>query len=152
VSGPYLRIITNSLAYLRRERGLAIHAYVIMPTHFHAIVTAVKDDLSAIMRDFKRFTGRAIYTQAEEDGNQLLAWLLRKAAEKEPRNSIKVWQDEFHPEVVYTGDFFRQKADYIHANPIRKGLAANPQEWHYSSAKQYLGEEGGPLEVDWLEW
>lgn len=60
-SGPYFGIITDSLKHLRDNRGLLIHTYVIMPTHLHLIVTAANDDLSAIIRDFKRFTARAIH-------------------------------------------------------------------------------------------
>jgi putative transposase len=151
VSGPYLKIIADSLDHLRKNRGLLLHAYVVMPTHVHAIVTAMGDDLSAIVRDFKRFTARMIERQSAEDGNKLLSWLFVNSA-KDSRAQSKVWQDEFHPEAVYSKEFFLQKADYIHGNPVRKGLVRDPGQYYYSSFGAFDGGEMDPLEIDWVEW
>ena len=151
VSGPYFKIVLDSLNYLRGNRGVLLHAYVIMPTHLHAIVTATSDDLSEVIRDFKRFTARSIEKQAEEDGNRLLTWLFKNSC-RDARAKSKVWQDEFHPEVVHTRDFFMQKADYIHANPVRKGLGYDPSHYYYSSATAFDRAEMEPLEIDWVDW
>ncbi len=151
VSGPYFKIVLDSLNYLRGNRSLLVHAYVIMPTHLHAIVTATNDDLSEVMRDFKRFTARSIEKQAEEDGTRLLTWLFKNSG-RDARAKSKVWQDEFHPEVVYTRDFFAQKADYMHANPVRKGLGRDPGHYYYSSAVAFERAEMEPLEIDWVDW
>jgi REP element-mobilizing transposase RayT len=75
VEGRYIEIVLSSLEHVRSERGLAIHAYVIMPTHLHLIVTALRDDLPAVIRDFKKFTARRLYEQMEEDGWKLHTWM-----------------------------------------------------------------------------
>ncbi|MCE5324226.1 transposase [bacterium] len=151
ISGSYFRIILDSIKHLRESRGLLIHAYVIMPTHVHAIITATNDDLSAIVRDFKRFTARSIENQADGDGNRLLCWIFRNS-NKDERAQSKVWQDEFHPEVIYTRDRFMQKANYIHDNPIRKGLAKMADHYYYSSFMAFDRAEMDPIDIDWLEW
>ena len=151
ISGPYFKIMRDSLNYLRENRDVLVHAYVIMPTHIHVILTAMKDDLSAVIRDFKRFTARSIEKQAEEDGNKLLTWLFHNCG-RDARAQSKVWQDEFHPEVVYTRDFFIQKADYIHANPVRKGLGFDPTHYYHSSAAAFERAEMEPLVIDWVDW
>ena len=46
-------------------------------------------------------------------------------------------------------EMFRQKAEYIHNNPVRKGLAGKVEEWEYSSARNYLLGEG-VIEIDEL--
>ncbi len=152
VSEPYFSIVVGSLQHLRENRGLSIHAYVVMPTHLHAIVTALRDDLSAIIRDFKKFTARAIYETAEDEGNGLLTWLFRKAAEGERSSRFRVWQDEFHPQMIGFAEMFTQKADYIHQNPVRKGLVADAEKYYYSSASAYADAGNGPLEVDMPDW
>jgi len=152
VAGPYFKIVLRSLDHLRAERGLLVHAYVIMPTHLHAILTASKDDLSAVVRDFKRFTAGAIYGEAKAEGNRVLVRTFERAAEGIVGSKTHVWQHEFHPEAVYSREFFAQKADYLHANPVRKGLVADAVKWYYSSAAAFAGQEAGPIEVDWLEW
>ncbi|OFX16948.1 MAG: hypothetical protein A2Z18_10830 [Armatimonadetes bacterium RBG_16_58_9] len=152
ISGPYFTTVIDSLEHARQNRGLLVHAYVIMPTHIHAIVTAIGDDLSAIVRDFKKFTSRAIYNTSEAEGNQLLTWLFRKAAEGQSRSQFKVWQDEFHPKVIGFAEMFQQKAEYIHLNPVRKGLVAEAEKYYYSSASAYAGAQPGPLTIDFPDW
>jgi len=45
-------------------------------------------------------------------------------------------------------DMLRQKTEYIHFNPVRRGYVSNPQHWRYSSAQYYSGETGLiPVEV-----
>jgi hypothetical protein len=44
----------------------------------------------------------------------------------------------------------RQKLDYIHYNPVRAGLVDHPEDWRYSSARNYLGLNG-VLEIDLIE-
>ncbi len=152
ISGPYFRVLTDSLRHLRENRGLMIHAYVIMPTHLHAIVTATEDDLSDIVRDFKKFTSRAIYELAEQSGNVLLTWMFEQAAKKQPHSRFKVWQDEFHPKALSGEEMMRQKAEYVHANPVRKELVMEPEKWYYSSASFYAGKATGPVPIDVPEW
>jgi len=47
-------IIVDSLKYCNKNKGLSIHAYVIMSNHIHLIVSAREDSggLSGIIRDF----------------------------------------------------------------------------------------------------
>ena len=45
------------------------------------------------------------------------------------------------------GKFLWDKINYIHNNPVASGLVKNPQDWIYSSAANYYGEEG-ILEVE----
>ena len=35
-----------------------------------------------------------------------------------------------------------QRIEYIHQNPVRTGWVDNPEDWVYSSARNYLGDEG----------
>ena len=151
-AGPYFDIVLDSLRHLRDSRGLAVHAYVIMPTHMHAILSAGQDDLSDVIRDFKRFTSREMLEQSDRDGNRLQSWVFRNPSIKDSRAKSKVWQDEFHPEVVFSQDFFLEKAGYLHTNPVRKGLVADAVSYYYSSALAFETGRMEPLEIDWLEW
>src|SRR4030066_113510 len=48
----YLDVITASLSFCRQQKGLCLHAYVILDNHLHLMVSA--DNLSQVIRDFKR--------------------------------------------------------------------------------------------------
>ena len=65
------------------------------------------------------------------------------AAAKHKRNSeYQFWTHENHSELIYSNKFIEQKLDYIHNNPVRAGIVSQPEEYIYSSAKNYAGEAG----------
>jgi REP element-mobilizing transposase RayT len=143
-------VLIESFAYCRREKGLQVFAYVIMPTHFHAIVgTRESVALTHVMRDLKRHTARKLDAVLEDLSWELPLRVFRKAASLEERgNQYKVWQDEFHPIALETEEVFLQKLEYLHANPVRKGLVKKPEDWWYSSCRTWLDGTPGPLELD----
>ncbi|MCE5198804.1 MAG: transposase [Armatimonadota bacterium] len=155
VSSKYCDMIVQSLAYCRAKRELLVHGYVIMPTHVHAIVSANDSaDLSSILRDSRKYTAREIVNQLKEDGNVLYDWVFRDAARKDgrPEGSYRVWQAGFHPETLESEKFVLQKLEYMHNNPLRKGLIEKQEHWRYSSAGLYLNGSGGLLELDAFEF
>ncbi|MEO8146564.1 MAG: hypothetical protein ABI723_02950 [Bacteroidia bacterium] len=58
----YKEIFTESLIHCIQHKGLVVHAWVLMPSHFHLIISRNGEDkLEAIMRDFKKFTSPDSY-------------------------------------------------------------------------------------------
>ncbi len=147
----YFRVLTDSMIHCIRHRGLRVHAFVIMPDHFHMIRSQVAGDLSGVIRDLKRFTSKELYAQLVRD-HAYGPWLaaMRNAARGE--SEAKLWDDEFHPEQIYTQPFFQQKCDYIHANPVRAGYVDDPSAWKYSSACLYYEGREAVIPIEPLEW
>ncbi len=145
----YLDIITASLAFCRQQKKLPLHAYVILDNHLHLVVSS--DNLSQVIRDFKRHTAKEILAVARQE-NKL--WLLKQfeffKSEHKGKSQHQVWQEGFHPQAITTEDMLRQKLDYIHYNPVKLGLVDRPEDWRYSSARNYLGQDG-LLEIDLIE-
>jgi hypothetical protein len=44
-----------------------------------------------------------------------------------------------HPQRIYDQEMLKQKLDYIHHNPVRRGYVDFPEQWRYSSARDYIG-------------
>ena len=64
----YKRIIIESLSYCQKEKGLIIYAWVLMSNHIHMIVGASGENpISSIIRDFKKFTSKAILKELQEN-------------------------------------------------------------------------------------
>ena len=103
----YFRIIIGSLKYCQSHKGLNLIAYVIMPEHIHLITSNLEEvSLSDIMRDLKRFTSKKISSQLKIDNkNSLLEIFERFASIGKGNTEYKVWQDDFHPEAVYSEKF-----------------------------------------------
>ena len=137
----YCQITLDSLAFLRSHKHTQLNAYVLMPTHLHAILWPEENvSLSDVLRDFKRFTSRAISTEAKRRGDAIFLNAF-ESARREGRaqevSQYQVWQEGSHPEAIFTDDFARQKMDYIHFNPVRAGLVSAVGDWTYSSARAY---------------
>lgn len=152
ISGRYCQIIIDALNYCRNTKGLRVHAYVIMPTHLHLILSAEPAlALPGIVRDLKRWTSRVMTQCLEEDHAQLPLRLLHSTASKAKGNSdYKVWQDGYHPVAITTQSFLMQKLNYLHQNPVRKGLVRRAEDWAYSSADDYISGRCGLMEIDRL--
>lgn len=144
----YKHIVVDSLQYCQQHKGLDIYAWVLMTNHLHMIVGLRGGCvLGDVMRDFKKFTSKGI-VKAIEDNEQesRREWLMdrcwfRGANDKKISN-FKFWQDGSYVEAVTSYEFYRQKLDYIHLNPVRQEIVKRPEEYLYSSACNYAGEKG----------
>lgn len=142
----YFMILIDALKFYQRNNGLLIHCYVIMNNHFHLIIS--HKDISKIMQSFKKYTATRIISELELDNNKLILSKLKdQKATHKITSKHQVWQEGFHPQEISTPEMLRQKMEYIHYNPVRKGLVSNPVEWKFSSAIDYLTEEKGLIEI-----
>ena len=72
----YRDIIIESFNYCRIHKGLKLHAYVIMSNHVHCILSTTEFNLSDIVRDFKKYTSKAILKSIEGPHESRRAWLM----------------------------------------------------------------------------
>ncbi len=77
--------------------------------------------------------------------------LFAKAGEANSRNKrYQFWRQDNHPKELITENFTRQKLDYIRHNPVEAGIVEKAEEYLYSSAKDYLTNRKGLLEIKFL--
>lgn len=142
----YKEIIIDSLKHCQKEKGLMVHAYVIMSNHWHAIVSSEEVPLENTIRDLKKFTSKQIVKTINQINESRRIWLLKKfqfAAHRIKRGTnYKVWKDGFHPVHLSSNEMIDQRLDYIHKNPVEEGIVYEPEEYVYSSAKDYAGLPG----------
>jgi putative transposase len=141
VSESACRIVTESLNFCHQHKGLRINAYVIMPTHIHGIFfheSFAADQLQSALVDFRKFTGRQLSDYCSMHAPPCFSEVLRKNAGDDRER--RFWQPTRHPELLDTERFWRQKLDYLHDNPCRKGLVARADYWRFSSVGFWLCE------------
>ena len=83
VSEAASQIVTNSLNFCHEKKGLRTNAFVIMPTHLHAILFHRDFDpaaLAKVLTDFRKFTGRQLSDYCAEHLPACFNEVLRKAA------------------------------------------------------------------------
>lgn len=145
----YRQIVLDALAYLRLHKRTKLNAFVVMPSHVHAIMWPDVDvNLSDILRDFKRFTSRSISkaaTRLKDEKRLAVFSAARSKGRAQNTSRYQVWQEGSHPEAIFSREFAQTKLNYIHRNPIDAGLVESIEDWPYSSARAYyLGEETHP--------
>jgi putative transposase len=148
----FFKIIIDSLRFCQMNKGLILHGYVIMPTHIH-MITSTKETVSLpeIMRDFKHFTSTNIVKILKEENQLPYLDLFKSIAEKRGlEQKYKVWNDEYHPIGIKSGKWFNQKLEYMHYNPVRKGFVDRPENWKYSSARNWLLDDNSIIEIQKL--
>ncbi|WP_116790342.1 REP-associated tyrosine transposase [Flavobacterium psychrotrophum] len=147
--------IIDSLQYCQKHKGLEIYAYCLMPSHLHMVCKATDGVIVAdIMRYLKKFTAKKIVASVIDEPESRKEWLLKffhDACEhlKRPQQ-FKVWQDGYHAEIVQSNWFLKQKIHYIHNNPVVEKIVANPEDYYFSSARNYA-ELDNDLEVILLD-
>ena len=146
-NSKYCNILINALRFYQKNKNLKIFSFVIMDNHFHLI--AMNENLSRIISDFKKFTAKEILENLKKDNKE---WILHQFEFYKKKHKIEsnfqVWQEGFHPIQISSQEIFNQKVEYIHHNPVRRGLIENPEDWKYSSAGYYLKNKEGVIDID----
>ena len=145
----YKHIIVESLKYCQTQKGLEIYAWVLMTNHLHMIVSTSQDDIhiSNVLRDFKKFTSKAIVKAIQDNQTESRKeWLLDRCwfrgANDTKIRKHKFWQDGSYLETIYSYDFYKEKLNYIHMNPVKQEIVEKPEDFIYSSARNYNGSKG----------
>jgi putative transposase len=142
------QIIIDSLKFCIENKGLILYAYVIMSNHIHIIARAdeATSGLSDIVRDFKKFTACKIIdwvnNSGKESRKEWMPLVFKYHAKYNKNNSLhQVWQQESRPKEIVLSKFACQKLNYIHYNAVKAGYVDAPEEYPYSSYRNYYTEE-----------
>lgn len=144
--------LIKNLQFCRKQRGLRLYAYVVMPDHLHLIAGA-EEGLHPIIRDFKRFSSRTIHELLTANSRSTtLSWFQHSVeSARSVRGEFSMWVHDFQPKAIYSQDDFQERIEHLHQNPVRKGLVTHPGDWRFSSAGYYLGDRKTGEEIDSLE-
>lgn len=129
----FLKILEEA----RCKYRFAVHGYVVMPEHFHLLITEPEiGDPSVVMKVVKERFSRQLHSQnAFRDAPPML-----------------VWQKRFYDFNVWSERKRTEKVNYIHNNPVERGLVESPEDWKWSSFRAYRYGEVGPVRVKFQEW
>ncbi len=130
---PFLRspggraLFERSLETMRLRYDFVVAGYVVMPEHVHMLVSEPK---------------RAVLSKAV----QALKLSVSVQSKQRP-----FWQIRYYDFNVYTPDKHSEKIDYMHRNPVKRGLVKDASEWQWSSYPHYATGEVGTVEIE-SEW
>jgi len=151
----YRDIVIENLKYCQKNKGLYLYAFVIMSNHIHMLAQNVNGDMSGFIRDFKSYTVKQFIDFIENGNESRKDWLKVVFAyhgKLKSKQEYQIWTHENHAELIYSQHFIEQKVNYIHNNPVKNGLVEKPEDYLYSSARNYAGLESliDVIKVDFL--
>ena len=99
--------------------------------------------LSDILRDFKTFTSKSLVNQVYDEAESRREWLLgrfvKACSHLKGNRNYKVWQDGNEAKEIYSTAFMYEKLEYIHNNPVKDLIVEKPEDYLFSSARNYAG-------------
>jgi REP element-mobilizing transposase RayT len=147
IRNEYKQVLLESWKHCRKHKGLEIYGWCIMTSHVHMIIGSNGNKLEDILRDMKRHTSTvlrdAIQNNIVESRKGWILWMMRRAGSKNSNNEkFQLWQQDNHPIELFNHKVLHQKLDYIHNNPVEAGFVEKPEDYLYSSARDYHGLPG----------
>jgi putative transposase len=147
VREEYMKIVIDSWRFCQEKKGLEIYGWCIMPSHVHMIIGSSKNKLEDIVRDMKKHTSlelkAAIKNNVSESRKEWIIWMMERAGKKNGNNSDwQFWQQHNKPLEIKDQEMFDKMLEYIHLNPVMAGFVIKPEDWKYSSARDFSGMQG----------
>jgi putative transposase len=135
-------LFTDAIRYTAKRMPFTIVAYVILPDHMHFIWTMPEDscDYSTRWRLIKSHFTRAWC----QDGS------VSKSASRQKKGEQDVWQRRFWEHMIRDENDLSRHVEYIHYNPVKHALVNSPDEWSYSSFKDYVKD--GLYPTNWCDF
>jgi putative transposase len=130
---PYLlqpsarTIFVQILTEIRSRHGFHLFGYVVMPEHVHLLL----DEAGGL------------------NPSKVVQVVKQKVSSRLGHGSgIPFWQRRFYDFNTWSSGKIAEKLNYMHENPLRRGLVAHPREWPWSSWSHYAMREGGLISID----
>jgi putative transposase len=138
-------VFVCALGEMRKRYGFRLVGYVVMPDHVHLLISeAPKGMPSDVLKVLKQRVSRDLRRKKRGAPAGQLSLAFAKRGEE----LAHFWQPRFYDFNVYSAMKQREKLEYMHANPVKRGLVKNPRAWIWSSYLFYEKGEKGLVEID----
>ena len=138
-------LFVRELARVRAEYGFLLVGYVVMPEHVHLLISEPgKGTPSTVLQMLKQRVSKKL----RKGNRKSSVGQLRLAFPEPVENARAFWQARFYDFNVYTNRKKREKLDYMHRNPLTRGLVKHPKDWPWSSWSFYGMGVPGLVRID----
>ena len=131
----YCQFFVKALDAARSRHGFLVWAYVVMPEHVHLLICPGDGEarIATILQSVKQ---------------PVAARVKKEVPPNLPGNRFRLWQrGGGHDRNIWSDKALQSSLEYIHENPVRRGLVQTAQDYEWSSARWYERREG-PLRMD----
>ena len=141
--------LVDAIDHARSYHHFHLWSWVIMPEHVHLLIwpTEANYSISRILSSLKQPVSRRALSYARRFAPQVL----KRMEHKRPNGDVswRFWQrGGGYDRNITESATLQAEVDYIHANPVRRGLCERPADWKWSSASEVMNPGSGPLSLD----
>jgi putative transposase len=140
--------LVESIAAAKRKYSFDLWAWVIMPEHVHLLILphdGVKT--SAILFGIKKAVAEHAVNFVRKNVPEFIPRMLD--VQPNGKKSLRFWQrGGGYDRNIMSIEELHEKIQYIHKNPVRRELVAEPDEWGWSSYRAWEYGEDEPLAID----
>ncbi len=138
-------LFVKELGRVRREYGFLLVGYVVMPNHVHLLISEPKKGTpSTVVQMLKQRVSRKMRKSKYPVPKAQLPLIFPKYIADLPQ----FWQPRFYDFNVYSHEKKNEKLEYMHANPVKRGLVKHPKGWPWSSFLFHAKAEAGLVAID----
>ncbi len=135
----------EALERTHKQHEFRLIAWVIMPEHVHLILTPRAPDstVAQVLRSLKTSISKRVIARWKRLDAPILDRIVT------PKGRHRFWQagGGYDRNIRDEAELI-EKIEYVHANPVRRGLADTTCDWPWSSARWYDGQRDGPVTID----
>ena len=127
----------DSLKKARDKYQFELWAWVIMPEHVHLLILPNDGtEIQVILKSLKLSVGKTASKWVKENSPEFLPKMTEIKPNKD--KTIRFWQrGGGYDRNIFSIEEIYEKINYIHKNPVRKGLVNHPEDWVWSSYRAY---------------
>jgi putative transposase len=141
-------LFVKVLGEIRERYEFLLVGYVVMPEHVHLLIGEPKEGTpSTVLQMLKQRVSRKMRKNERHASEAELRLLFSQGGDALPQ----FWQSRFYDFNVYSERKKKEKLEYMHANPVQRGLVKNPGAWVWSSFLFYEKGETGLVPIDPVE-
>ena len=150
IKGCFLDVLEET----RKQYGFRVYGYVLMPEHFHLLISNPDiGDTGIVLQVLKQRVSHqarkildpTLFQKTEKDGAPI------EFEDLKYRAPWQFWQRRFYDFKVWSQPKMVEKLKYMHRNPVVRGLVSRPEDWPWSSFRHYAMGEICPVEIE-PEW
>ncbi|MCC6491444.1 MAG: transposase [Pirellulales bacterium] len=137
---PWRSYLSESLNYANERFNFHLVAFVFMPEHVHLLMLPLDVDaaIDRYLAAVKRPVSAAVKRDLQSAQSPLLSSLTIR--ERPGKDVFRFWQEgPGYDRNLRTATAILKSIDYIHENPVRRGLCSRSADWKWSSARWFDG-------------
>jgi putative transposase len=138
-------VFVRALDEVRRKYECGIVGYVVMPEHVHLLISEPKSsNPSTVVHSLKLRVSKRMRRRGRRISASQRSFAFHGAA------TPRFWQPRFYDFNVWSAKKRQEQLEYMHRNPVTRGLVNDPKDWPWSSYSWYSGKGTPLLEIDFV--